>query len=183
MKGAMSTGSNTVECTDAPDLNGSQTMKEALESSIAVRPGCGRPLEDRIGRLDDTAMHATSVLSVESAASDGTANGVTEEKFWESVIGSRLADYQIESHLGRGSMARVYRARHLGLERPCAEDHGSSPAVPASPPFATSSGPRRGPRPTSTIPTWWPSITLVSIGAITSSRWNTSQVPSASETG
>jgi serine/threonine-protein kinase len=38
----------------------------------------------------------------------------------EELIGQRLANYEIERFLGQGGMARVYRARHLTLERPCA---------------------------------------------------------------
>lgn len=35
-------------------------------------------------------------------------------------LGSSLGSYQIERLLGRGSMACVYKARHLGLDRDCA---------------------------------------------------------------
>lgn len=38
----------------------------------------------------------------------------------ESLIGSQLGTYHVEQFLGQGGMARVYRARHLTLERPCA---------------------------------------------------------------
>ncbi|MCA9185255.1 MAG: protein kinase [Pirellulaceae bacterium] len=38
----------------------------------------------------------------------------------DDLIGRHLAHYQVESYLGRGGMARVYLARHLTLERPCA---------------------------------------------------------------
>lgn len=38
----------------------------------------------------------------------------------ESLVGQRLANYQIERFLGQGGMARVYLAKHLTLERPCA---------------------------------------------------------------
>ena len=36
------------------------------------------------------------------------------------LIGNRLGTYWIEGLLGRGSMACVYKARHLGLDRDCA---------------------------------------------------------------
>jgi len=99
MRNTMLSGSLSADSTDAP---GSQ------------------PLEYRSGRLDDTVIQTTSALASASAESDETAQSKADEGYWESVIGSRLADYQIESHLGRGSMARVYRARHVGLDRPCA---------------------------------------------------------------
>jgi serine/threonine-protein kinase len=57
---------------------------------------------------------------VESAGFDDADQSDTQESYWQDVIGSRLADYSIESELGKGSMARVYRARHLGLDRLCA---------------------------------------------------------------
>lgn len=38
----------------------------------------------------------------------------------DQLVGSQLANYAIERFLGQGGMARVYRARHLTLERPCA---------------------------------------------------------------
>ena len=37
-----------------------------------------------------------------------------------ALIGKRLGEYRIESILGRGSMACVYKAEHMGLRRPCA---------------------------------------------------------------
>jgi serine/threonine-protein kinase len=77
-------------------------------------------LENRAGQLEETVNLASSSLADESAGVDGAAQSDTDERYWESVIGSRLADYQIESHLGRGSMAHVYRARHVGLDRLCA---------------------------------------------------------------
>jgi serine/threonine-protein kinase len=42
------------------------------------------------------------------------------QDYWDSLIGKRLDQYQIEALLGKGSMARVYRARHLALDRVCA---------------------------------------------------------------
>ncbi|MCB9923641.1 MAG: protein kinase [Planctomycetaceae bacterium] len=38
----------------------------------------------------------------------------------ETLVGRRFANYQIERFLGQGGMARVYLAKHLTLERPCA---------------------------------------------------------------
>src|SRR6516165_220450 len=38
----------------------------------------------------------------------------------DRLIGRRVGSYRIESLLGRGSMASVYKAKHLGLHRDCA---------------------------------------------------------------
>src|SRR5437762_1465185 len=62
--------------------------------------------------LEDTAVQG----------GDGRARG--EE--WprrgsaDRLIGRRVGSYRIESFLGRGSMASVYKAKHLGLHRHCA---------------------------------------------------------------
>ena len=120
MKNTMIAGPTSSESTDAPDSYPPLIMEVARESSTTDRSACARPLDYRSGRLDDTVIQTTSILVSESAEPAGTAQSDPDEGYWESVIGSRLADYQIESHLGRGSMARVYRARHLGLDRLCA---------------------------------------------------------------
>jgi serine/threonine-protein kinase len=68
-----------------------------------------------------------SVVTVSPCVNPGSAHSPREvendeegEGFWDDLIGVRLAEYQIESPLGRGSMARVFKARHLGLDRTCA---------------------------------------------------------------
>jgi serine/threonine-protein kinase len=38
----------------------------------------------------------------------------------DPLIGVELGNYLVEAFLGQGGMARVYRAKHLTLERPCA---------------------------------------------------------------
>lgn len=50
----------------------------------------------------------------------GSRAGGGEAAATQGLLGRRLGQYQIESLLGQGSMACVYRARHLGLDRPCA---------------------------------------------------------------
>lgn len=44
----------------------------------------------------------------------------TDDHCLSDQLGGRLGSYRIERLLGRGSMACVYKARHLGLERVCA---------------------------------------------------------------
>ncbi len=38
----------------------------------------------------------------------------------DRLVGTRLGNYDLEAYLGAGAMARVYRARHRTLHRPCA---------------------------------------------------------------
>jgi serine/threonine-protein kinase len=38
----------------------------------------------------------------------------------ESLLGRRMGQYRVDSVLGRGTMAWVFKAKHLGLGRPCA---------------------------------------------------------------
>jgi len=104
---------------------GGYCMKNTMISGSPSADSTGTrdsyPLEYRSGRLEDTVIQANSALAGESAeSSDETAEDEAYNDYWESVVGSRLADYQIEAHLGRGSMARVYRARHVALDRLCA---------------------------------------------------------------
>jgi serine/threonine-protein kinase len=58
--------------------------------------------------LADWEARGTYLPGVDSAGTD------------ESLLDTQLATYHIEAFLGKGGMARVYRARHLTLERPCA---------------------------------------------------------------
>ncbi len=63
-------------------------------------------------RLDETTVQDRTGRS----RVDGRLPG-TDSK---SLIGRRMGFYQIESVLGYGSMACVYKAKHLGLHRHCA---------------------------------------------------------------
>ncbi len=71
-----------------------------------------RELIDMQSTLEDTAVQdVAGRLRVDHSASGGSSN---------RLIGRRLGLYRIESVLGYGSMACVYKAKHLGLHRPCA---------------------------------------------------------------
>jgi serine/threonine-protein kinase len=96
------------------------TMIPASGSSHLKSTSDAYRVEHRPVRQAEVVIESGSPFAVESAGLDDAVQSEMEESYWEGVIGSRLADYTIESQLGRGSMARVYRARHLGLDRLCA---------------------------------------------------------------
>jgi eukaryotic-like serine/threonine-protein kinase len=60
----------------------------------------------------------------ETTAQDGSGRAPGDERLRRAaadrLIGQRVGSYHIESLLGRGSMASVYKAKHLGLHRDCA---------------------------------------------------------------
>src|SRR5262245_32715033 len=62
--------------------------------------------------LEDTAVGNGSA----GAPGDGSVRRVASDR----LIGRRAGAYCVESVLGRGSMASVYKAKHLGLHRHCA---------------------------------------------------------------
>ena len=63
-----------------------------------------------------------STLDYADLAARGTylagTDGATEAN--DTLVGRQLGIYDINAFLGKGGMARVYRAKHLMLERPCA---------------------------------------------------------------
>ena len=68
--------------------------------------------------LDATRLHVSNIAPRirPRSASDSAA----EPEWNDDLIGRKLAQYRILEDLGRGSMARVFKAVHLGLERTCA---------------------------------------------------------------
>ncbi len=85
---------------------------EAAErAGSAARGGAGAAAPSK---LEETVVHASpgSRRTVSrSAEGDGAV---------DSLLGRKVGQYRIESSVGRGSMARVYKARHLELGRHCA---------------------------------------------------------------
>lgn len=117
MNNSMTPGPISSEFEESPGLYEPLATQAPQDASTTEQSD---PLGYRLGRLDDTAIQVASHPSHESVESAEAVQSVTTDDYWKRVIGSRLADYQIETHLGRGSMARVYRARHIGLDRLCA---------------------------------------------------------------
>lgn len=78
------------------------------EASADACPHCGQPLS--------LALHEPTLDAATLAAP--TSNHSTGED--DELIGTQLGNYLVEQFCGQGAMARVYRARHLTLYRPCA---------------------------------------------------------------
>jgi serine/threonine protein kinase len=78
------------------------------DSGAAACPRCSRP----------SAEAPTQILSNLNTTTDFGL--VSESETPDLLIGSKLGNYSIECFMGQGGMARVYRAKHLTLERPCA---------------------------------------------------------------
>jgi serine/threonine-protein kinase len=68
----------------------------------------------------DWTQQTTTYLVGESNDPVGQSQAQNPVSYWSGLIGSVIGQYRVEAPLGRGSMARVYKARHLNLDRICA---------------------------------------------------------------
>ncbi len=62
----------------------------------------------------------TFLPSKEETSTEESGIPEDDEPWGQELLGSNLSQYRIESLLGRGSMARVFKAIHMGLDRVCA---------------------------------------------------------------
>ena len=69
-------------------------------------------MRSRVPSMEETALHG-------SFASDRAIEKASQLDV-DSLIGRRIGQYRVDSVLGRGTMAWVFKAKHLGLGRPCA---------------------------------------------------------------
>lgn len=63
---------------------------------------------------------STTEFPADRQGTNAPSGDGADEEHWLALVGKSLSHYQIESPVGRGSMGRVYRARHLELDRVCA---------------------------------------------------------------
>jgi serine/threonine protein kinase len=101
-------------------------------------PSCNEPIEDESsfhdcapgdgarpgGRsgahLGETIAYGSHFAEAEGELLDAASEADDGLPEVDDLIGQSLGQYRIEAVVGRGTMARVYRAEHLGLARPCA---------------------------------------------------------------
>ncbi len=85
---------------------------EGQPAGIDRATGAGRDHRKARGSpMEETVVHRPPAVrrKVERSRSDV-----------DTLLGRRIGQYRVESVLGRGSMACVFKARHLGLSRHCA---------------------------------------------------------------
>jgi eukaryotic-like serine/threonine-protein kinase len=66
----------------------------------------------RVTAMEETALHRPLV--------PGPVLEKMGQPDAESLVGRRVGQYRVDRVLGRGTMAYVFKAKHLGLGRPCA---------------------------------------------------------------
>ena len=94
-------------------------------------------------RLEETIVHASpgARRRVPKSPPVGETDVLSD-----SLLGRKLGQYQIELMVGQGSMARVYKARHLELGHQLLKIMDTSAKIWNNPGCGSSSGQRRGPR-------------------------------------
>jgi serine/threonine-protein kinase len=95
-------------------MSPSDAGRQVVEPEIADEA----PGDDRPRRTTDTSGMEETVLK--PASSFRRLRRGRDAGCDQRLVNRRIGQYRIASVLGRGSMACVYRARHLGLHRPCA---------------------------------------------------------------
>lgn len=86
--------------------------KFAVAVDSRTCPQCGQTL---------AGLTDAPTLDLADLAARGTyLSGSEATDCDESLVGRKIGIYDVEEFLGKGGMARVYRAKHLALERSCA---------------------------------------------------------------
>ena len=88
--------------------------KFAVPEAAPICPQCGQPMSN----LADAPTVALFEVEVRDTYVRGFTDGNPDDD--DPLVGARLGAYSIGPLIGKGGMARVYRARHLTLGRTCA---------------------------------------------------------------
>ncbi|WP_076344886.1 serine/threonine-protein kinase [Paludisphaera borealis] len=92
-------------------------MDDRIQAAIHVAEAAVEAIVDP----EATIMHTPNGAARSTTRRPAPAVGQpTSSDAPDELVGRTLAQYRIDEHLGSGSMARVYKAWHLGLERTCA---------------------------------------------------------------
>ncbi len=84
-----------------------------FEQSAQRCPSCGQTLDELTENDLQNWLDATTLDALSRAAAEAGTQS-------DELVGSLLESYEVERVAGEGGMARVYKARHLHLGRPCA---------------------------------------------------------------
>lgn len=82
----------------------------------AVCPRCGM----NVTNARSLSLQTVVLNTADLAAGARTSRHSSDQDHMNSMIGTELDRYHLESFLGKGGMGWVYLARHLQLDRPCA---------------------------------------------------------------
>ncbi|MDR3620291.1 MAG: serine/threonine-protein kinase [Paludisphaera borealis] len=92
-------------------------MDDRIQAAIHVAEAAVEAIVDPEATIVHTPNGAARSMTRRPAPAVGQP---TSSDAPDELVGRTLAQYRIDEHLGSGSMARVYKAWHLGLERTCA---------------------------------------------------------------
>jgi serine/threonine-protein kinase len=115
----MSQGSRAV--TTAPVMDDRlQAARPVVDAAVASASRDEPPPREPSPSVDPDATRLHIPQKGQRPSSRRVEPPAAAEEWNENLIGRKLGQYRIDEHLGRGSMARVFKAWHLGLERACA---------------------------------------------------------------
>ncbi len=92
---------------------------EKTESGRAECPMCGKSMRVRRSQADHGSLEVRPAGET-TWGTDGFANEKRRSEYGEIARGSELGGFRIDSMIGAGAMAVVYRATQLSLDRPVA---------------------------------------------------------------
>lgn len=113
---------DTSALTEQPFIQEPGPAPSLLTEDVTRQSAIARPGKNRKSEAKNVLSEATTNFSPskEGTSTEDSGNPEDDEPWGQELVGKTLSQYRIESLLGRGSMARVFKAIHLGLDRVCA---------------------------------------------------------------